>query len=76
MDELSLHGYVQGAAKVDEDEADGTFTQFHSNDGYLTEAWLGVMGTWLTQKNLEISANVICRPSTTIGTVVVTAGTV
>ena len=41
----------------------GTFTQFHSNaDGYLTEAWLGVMGTWLTQKNLEISANAGFKP--------------
>ena len=41
----------------------GTFTQLHSNaDGYLTEAWLGVMGTWLTQKNLEISANAGFKP--------------
>ena len=41
----------------------GTFTQIHSNaDGYLTQAWLGVMGTWLTQKNLEISANAGFKP--------------
>jgi len=41
----------------------GTFTQIHSNaDGYLTEAWVGLMGTWSTQKNLEISANMGLKP--------------
>ena len=41
----------------------GIFTQIHSNaDGYLTEAWVGLMGTWLTQKNLEIMANMGLKP--------------
>ena len=41
----------------------GTFSQIHSNaDGYLTEAWVGLMGTWLTQKNLELSANMGIKP--------------
>jgi len=41
----------------------GVFTQIHSNaDGYLTEAYAGLMGTWLTQKNLEVSAMVGFKP--------------
>ena len=41
----------------------GVYSQvYHNTDGLLMESYLGVMATWLTNKNLELAANFNIKP--------------